>query len=280
MIRSQRGVTLVEMLVLMAAPAATLGGNDARPTAPAPASIFQLGPTDAIARLTGAGTGLNGCQVKLEEAAKQPMVVIASSAKFGFEVDCKEADSRDRLASYIPRANFGGDSLAAAPDTAVFFFQSDPSTARTDDFVMLRQVSGERPVAILRNVLPYPGRPFFQYYYRKPADNAKPSTHLPVPANWLPLRHGPVKHGAVADTGLAARIDTLRAVEISYTISNGKVGPGERLQRYSNIVPLVDLSRKKSKICEREPFVSNASYMPIYGAQSLLAARHACAPMT
>lgn len=253
--RSQRGMTLVEMLVLMATPAAALGGG--RQTSPLqPASIFQLGTADNSMHLASG----QACTVGIDDATKQPPVIVASPSRFGFEAECVSDAPTDKLASYIPFVSAPTDSADIAADTAVFFFQPDLATARTDDYVLMRQMNRERPTALQHNVLAYPGRPFFQYYYRKLIEGGKLSTQ-PVPNSWLPLRHGAVKHGTPADTGSAARVDTLRAVEVSYTVSNGRAGADERVRRVSTIVPLATLSRKRSHDCEREPFASQVSNM-------------------
>jgi hypothetical protein len=228
--RSQRGMTLVEMLVAMTAPAAVVGGIQGLPRSQSDsfenaADLIAMAVADRLE-----------CPASGNSRDQQALVVHASAFRFSFEADCLERGSTDQVASYrsggAETAYFpvSGQTIAPAPtetdtDTATFFFQADPVTPRTDDFVLMRQISGRRPEAMLRNVLAYPGRPFFQYYYRKTGE-AGTTTH-PVPASWLPLQHPTMKHGSAADTGMTARIDTLRAVEVNYTITNGRTGTAE-----------------------------------------------------
>ena len=260
--RSQRGMTLLGVLVAGVVPAVALAG--AASTLESQSAGFVGIPEAVVAQLTRFGE----CEATAKATAGKPLLVYASSFRFGFETPCAPGSSINRLASSEagePRPTYisaAGQTVVWPPrpgtarpaaDTVSYFFQTDRATPRTDDFVLMRQLGSARPEPLVRNVLAYPGRPFFQYYYIKSAD-AGHTNSLPVPANWLPLQHTTVKHGSAADTGLAARIDMFRAVEMNYRITNGRTGAGERVQQVSTVIVLsTSGAKKKPRPCEKEP---------------------------
>lgn len=257
--RSRRGVTLVEMLVALTLPGAVAGGIQGAARSH-PDSFSRIADSRAaeVASLLGGG---DECSAQDQQA----LVVFASAFRFGFEAGCVGGRSSEQLAASTREYySLGGQVIempgkVPATDTVNYYFQADRSTPRTDDFVLMRKIGMRRPEAVLRNVLAYPGRPFFQYYYRKADEAGQRRTH-PVPAKWLPLEHAAVRHGSPADTGASARIDTLRAVEVNYSLTNGRTGVAEKIQPVSKIVVLSTLTRKKSRPCEDEPLFSQASY--------------------
>lgn len=270
--RSQRGATLVEMLVAMAMPALIAGGANGAariPTSNTDGTIDQI-----IARAMAARPGCTVTTASMSES--QPSAVYASTFSFSFVTECLSASPtpRDRFASSpytaagtlpVWTAAWGGStggSTVASPanvvDTVTFFFQPDNATPRTDDFVFMRQLNTQRPEVVVRNVLTYPGRPFFQYWYRTLADKGRTAT-LPVPGSWLPLWHLHLEHGAVADTGTAARIDMLRAIEVNYRVTNGKTGVDERARPVVTIIPLASLTAKHRPPCGYDPLFTQAS---------------------
>ncbi len=283
--RSTRGVALVELLAIMAVPSAVAFGSSLDTTR-TPVSRFSTDP--APSWVAAAMRGLEGCADFMADN-KQPMVVYASASTFSFETDCLADDSDDKLVRYMgPNAS---EDVVATPDTITFSFQPDPTTARPDDFVMMRRVNGRRPEAIVRNVLPYPGQPFFQYFYRGAQENALSSrgTAL-VPNNWLPLQHPATKHGTAADSGAASRIDALVALEMNYTVTNGRTGRAQRTEHVHNIVAFASLNRNKKRLCEEDQLLRQASlmqtnqglattgiYLTSSGFTTALPRSHACA---
>jgi hypothetical protein len=63
-------------------------------------------------------------------------------------------------------------------------------------------------------------------------------------------------HGSAGDTAVAARIDSLRAVELSYSVTNGRTGTEERIRQISTIIPLPNLTAKKLQTCGHDPLFS------------------------
>lgn len=271
--QSQRGAALVEVLLAMTVPA-LVGGAVRAPRVPA------TGHLDVDQIIAQAVAPRPGCTIAAITPGSQPLAVYASAFSFSFVTECVATDSKDRTAS-SPYADAGpmavqtvawdgpssdfpssDDAMEAATvDTITFFFKPDNATARTDDFMLMRQLNSQQPEVVVRNVLTYPGRSFFQYYYRTPVDEGRQST-LPVPGSWLPLWHLRVEHGAVSDTGTAARIDTLRALEVNYSVTNGKTGADERIRQVSNVIPLSSLTPKYTRPCGYDPLFSQAAYAP------------------
>ena len=135
----------------------------------------------------------------------------------------------------------GNNTLA---ETITLFFKPDVETPRTDDFVLLRQVNGQPPERLVRNVLPdSTNLPFFRYYkLRIPGPGLAPVSTL-VAAAELPMRHTIPGHGGTADAG--SPIDSLRAVLVSYIITNGQTGTKERRQRISTTIPLPNMGLRE-----------------------------------
>jgi hypothetical protein len=69
----------------------------------------------------------------------------------------------------------------------------------------------------------------------------------------LPLRHSIPGHGSAADAG--SRIDSLRAVLVSYMVTNGLTGAMERRQRISLTIPLSNMGLRELRICGAAPIL-------------------------
>ena len=72
-----------------------------------------------------------------------------------------------------------------------------------------------------------------------------------MPAVELPLGHTVPGHGSTADAG--SRIDSVRAVLVSYMVTNGLEGALERRQRISLTIPLPNMGLRELKICGSAP---------------------------
>jgi prepilin-type N-terminal cleavage/methylation domain-containing protein len=142
-------------------------------------------------------------------------------------------------------------------ETIAFFFQLDTETPRTDDYVLRRQVNAGTPETIARGVLPFPGRPFLRYY-RLESAGGTPTAVTVAPDAWLPLSHVRPVHLSPADTGIAARIDLLRAVEVSYAVTNGLADDQARTYQISFIVPLPNMGLAKLRSCGDSPILGQA----------------------
>lgn len=147
---------------------------------------------------------------------------------------------------------FGGVNSPA--ETIVFFFRPDTTTARNDDYVLYRQVNRSAPEVVSRNLLKTPGKNFFEYYTLVTPASGPPRLQLVPPAQ-LPLRHRARIHGSPADTGVGARVDSIRAIRINLTGTNGLTGPDERQRTVSRLVRLPNAGLAVKRTCGDEPLL-------------------------
>jgi len=208
----------------------------------------------------------------------QPAVVYAGTSAFAFNADY--ASNTDSLFTvyYDPGVPTGqSDALTAArrmtipgsspafqyPDstyvdvngnnsaaeTIIWFFAVDTTTG---DYTLDRQVNDGAPEIVVRNIVPTPGANFFKYYYRH-APTSGSATLDSVPSAWVPLRHLVPLHGDVADTGAAARIDSLRAIEVAFTVTNGMTGTDQRTRSISFTISMPNVGLANPYICGHAP---------------------------
>lgn len=138
-------------------------------------------------------------------------------------------------------------------ETIIFYFALDTSTARPDDYVLFRQVNNLLPEVVSRNILQTPGLPFLQYYrLSTPLGGGTPALSL-IPAASLPWTHSVKVHLALNDTGPAARIDSVRAVRVNFTSTNGRSGSAERLRTLSRLIALPNAGLVSKKSCGDVP---------------------------
>ena len=277
------GFTLIEMLIAMVVFMGVLGG--ALSFLRAQSSGFRKGDEE-MSTLLNLSYGADYLHAQLRTTGartldKQPPIVYASASSYSFNADYVSNDAADISAVYVdpdappeetvalrradqiaipgstPAFTFpsqdymeqGNNSLA---ETITVFFRPDLETPRTDDFVLLRQVNGQPPERLVRNILPdSTNLPFLRYYkLRIPGPGLAPVTTLVTPAE-LPMRHNVPEHGIPADA--ATTIDSLRAVLVSYIITNGQTGARERRQRISVTIPLPNMGLRELKICGSAP---------------------------
>ena len=65
-------------------------------------------------------------------------------------------------------------------------------------------------------------------------------------------------HLAAADTALAAIIDSVRAIRISFTVTNGQTGPQERRRTLTRIVNLPNVGLANKKTCGAPPLLGTS----------------------
>jgi len=139
-------------------------------------------------------------------------------------------------------------------ETIVFFFDPDSSTARNDDFALFKQINQDSPELVARNLLQTGGRPFFSYFRERTPPSA-PTRIEPVATGLLPWYHSVPQHGSAADTGTASRIDSVRAVQVSFTTTNGRTGADERLRSLERLVWLPNAGLEVKRSCGDEPIL-------------------------
>jgi hypothetical protein len=126
-----------------------------------------------------------------------------------------------------------------------FWFAPDTETTRTDDYVLFRQVNNSPPEAVVRNILK-DSVPFFQFMYLR--DSA---SHLSI--DTVPQGNMPLEYDVVTDTVKNQMLAGLRAVMVSYIVTNGLTGPNERTRPMSLIAPFPNMEDRQLPTCGNNP---------------------------
>jgi prepilin-type N-terminal cleavage/methylation domain-containing protein len=301
--RTNKGFTLVELLVAMVVFVVVLGGAMGFLTAQS--RTFRRGSDDMaiLQNMTFGADNLDG-QIRTAGANSvdaQPPVVYASANTLAFNSDYVANDAADISAVYYdpdaaaaevealkvanqivipgsapnfvyPTTDYNTTAGTTSPaELITLYFTSDLETGRTDDFTLMRQVNNNAPETLIRQVLPdSTNLPFFRYYILRPPAALQLPKLVLVPTGELPTAHTLAAHGGTPDA--ATKIDSLRAVLVSYVITNGQTGSLERTQRISLNIPLPNMGVKILKICGSEPILGTglvAAYQPLTGQVQL-----------
>ena len=288
--RTHKGFTLVELLVAMVVFVIVLGGALGFLTAQQRA--FQKG-ADAMAVLQNLSYGADNLDSQIRTAGgntpdRQPPVVYAGSSAFAFNADYVSNDALDISAVYIdpdasdeetqairintpitiptsapafvyPADNYFNGAANSPAETIILFFTDNLETSRSDDFLLMRQVNANAPEVLIRNVIrDSTSLPFFRYFMLRPPVIGRLPQLIQVPAAEIPLSHPLAVHGTQADINASARLDSVRAVLVSFKVTNGEVGTKERTERISMNIPLPNMGLRILKICGSEPIFAQA----------------------
>jgi prepilin-type N-terminal cleavage/methylation domain-containing protein len=292
--RTQKGFTLIELLVAMVVFVIVLGG--ALSFLRAQQRMFQKG-SDAMGVLQNVSYGSDNLDSQLRTAGSntpddQPPVVYAGSSAFAFNADYVTNDVADIFAVYVdpdasgpetealrlsapitiptsspafvyPSRDYTSGAFNSPAETIILYFADYAETARTDDFLLMRQVNGNPPEVMIRNVLrDSTNLPFFRYYKHRIAAVGQLPQLVQVPAGEIPMTHALANHGNTAD--LVSRIDSLRAVLVSFKVTNGEVGTKERTERISMNIPLPNMGLKSLKICGSPPILGAPNLVAVF----------------
>jgi prepilin-type N-terminal cleavage/methylation domain-containing protein len=140
-----------------------------------------------------------------------------------------------------------GGELSPA-ETIVYWFAPDSTSPVANDYLLLRQVNNNAPDIVARNLLAYPGRPFFDWQQTDSIGNL-----FSVTSANLPLRHSVPIHGALGDTGVASRIDSIRAVQVNLYASNGVTGSQQVLRQLVTTIRIPNAGLTKQRSCGDQP---------------------------
>ncbi len=292
--QSERGLTLAEMLVAMLVFSFVLAG--ALAFLKAQSRSFQLS-SQRVGMYQNVRYALNEMEKDLRTAGAstpdiQPQMIYVSSNVVAFNGNYWTDVANDIYAVYYnpdapagsvtamakadritipltsfayPDTNYLTGPVNSNSETIIFYFEPDTSTSRADDYVLQRQVNNLAPDVVARNVLPTTGLPFFQYY-RHVAGVAGALSLQIVPAASLPLQHSVPIHLALTDTGPASRIDSVRAVQVNFTITNGLTGTRERKRTITRVIRLPNAGLANKKTCGDQPLLGTpltAVYSPM-----------------
>jgi prepilin-type N-terminal cleavage/methylation domain-containing protein len=288
-LRQRSGMTLVEMLIALTVFGLVMAG--AFSMLQSQSKGFQLG-SDRAATLQNLRYTANTLELDLRTLGSdvpdgQPFLIYAGTDVIAYNADYTTNIAHDPYAVYydpdapgsavtalqqsqkiqIPLTSVSypdtsykaqGSSVQNSPaETIIFFFTPDSSTARTDDYVLYRQVNNAAPEVVAHNLLKTQNAAFFTYYrFHAPLDAAQYVDT--VPAASLPLRHVIPIHGAPADTGAYAAVDSIRGVLVRFTATNGKTGADERTLAISRTIRFPNAGMAVKKTCGDEPIFGSA----------------------
>ncbi len=280
---SERGLTLIEMLIALTVFSVVLAG--ALAFLRAQGRSFTLG-SQRSAMLQNSRFAFDELEKDLRTAGAgapdiQPAMVYAGAKVVSFNANYATRTPGDVFAVYydpdvpiggadaarkadrftIPTTSVGypdtdylqGGLINSPAETITFFFAPDSTTSRTDDYVLFRQVNNLAPEVVSRNILQSGAVPFFQYYAQVIV--AGSPTIQQVPNGILPLSHSVPIHLAIADTGAAARIDSVRAVLVSFSVTNGLSGSSERRRPLSRYIRLPNVGLSTKQTCGDPPIL-------------------------
>jgi prepilin-type N-terminal cleavage/methylation domain-containing protein len=281
----ERGLTLIEMLVALVVFSVVLAG--ALAFLRAQGRAFSLG-SQRVAMLQNGRFAVDLLEKDLRTAGAgapdiQPSLIYLGSSVLAFNANYLTNTPGDVFAVYYNPDAATGSTMAmtkaerttlpltsfAYPDTAyleaginsnaetiTFWFVSDSTTARVDDFILYRRVNNLNPELVSRNLLQTTGVPFFQYYWLSTV--AGTLTLTQVANATLPWQHTVPVHLALSDTGPVSRIDSVRAVQVNFTVTNGLSGAAERQRAMSRYMRLPNVGLANKKTCGDEPILGAA----------------------
>lgn len=210
--------------------------------------------------------------------ASQPTLVYGGSDVVTFSADYASNVANDPFAVYhdpdapngevsAPSARFTIPTTAAtAADTTyevqpgvpspaemiTFFLKPDTSTARTDDYILYRQVNGGTAESLARNLIHVGTSPFFSYL-RETQDSTGQNVVATVPDSLVPLYHSAKIHLSAADTGASALTDSVRAIRVTMGATNGLTGADEKTVELTRLIPLPNAGSGVLSTCGSAP---------------------------
>lgn len=158
-----------------------------------------------------------------------------------------------------------GGALSPA-ETVTFYLTPDTSTARTDDYLLMRQVNNSPPDVVARNLLAFPGHDFFEWLRTDSAGNL-----VQVPGASLPLRHANPVHGSLSDTSMGAagaklpNIDSIRALRVNFYATNGQTGTREIRRWLVTTIRIPNAGLTKQQSCGNAPIFGSAVGVALTG---------------
>jgi prepilin-type N-terminal cleavage/methylation domain-containing protein len=280
---SERGLTLIEMLIALTVFSVVLAGALAflraqgrsftlgsQRSAMLQNSRFAFDELEKDLRTAGAGApdiqpamiyaGSNVVAFNANYATRTPGDVFAVYYDPDVPIGAADAARKsDRFtiptttAAYPDTDYLQGGLINSSAETITFFFASDTTTSRADDYILYRQVNDMAPELVARGILQTGAVPFLQYYAQVIV--AGSAVIQQVPNGVLPLQHAVPIHLAINDTGPAARIDSVRAVLVSFSVTNGLSGSSERRRPLSRYIRLPNVGLSNKQTCGDPPIL-------------------------
>jgi prepilin-type N-terminal cleavage/methylation domain-containing protein len=145
-----------------------------------------------------------------------------------------------------------GPGIASPAEILSFFFMADSSTARSDDFVLYRQVNGASREVVARHLALDGSEPFFGFE-REVVSSVGVSSIEALPDSLLPVHHSEPLHMSPGDTALSAMADSIRAVQVTLIATNGLVGDNQRSVRVERRIALPNAGKSMLSTCGSPP---------------------------
>jgi len=283
--RRARGMTLIEVLIALVLSGIVLTAAVKFFRA---LNVSVAGTVDRLDAMQNLRYGVQTVDRELRVAGagtveSQPTLVYIGSAVVTFNADLVSATANSPTAVYYnpdvdpnasneatlaqrftipttavqyPDSTYRGSGGMVSPaETITYYFVSDTGTARSDDFVLMRQANNSGADVVARNLLAFPGRPFFEWLRTDTAGNLQTvsaTAASPYPA--LPWRHTAPIHGSFADTArFGGYIDSIRAVRVSIWATNGKSGAQEIRRALVTTVRIPNAGLIKQRSCGDAP---------------------------
>jgi len=133
-------------------------------------------------------------------------------------------------------------------ETVSYWFSPDSTPGNSGLYLLYRQVNNNAPDLVARNLLPFPGRPFFDWLQTDSVGNL-----FTVATANLPMRHSVPVHASTVDTGLPARIDSIRAVRVNVYASNGRTGSSQVTRALATTIRIPNAGLTKQRSCGDTP---------------------------
>lgn len=286
MLRSRRGVTLIELLIVVVLVTGIMGAtyslfesqsksfrknNERFDLAQNARGAIEL--TERVIRTMGAGI-----------IGEQPAMVYGNNSVLAFNADYVERDTVDmRWAAYwnpdvslvesiawkvadataipnsspaytYPAVDFEYSNGTPSPaETYNIYLQLDTDTPRSDDYALWQRVNNGTPELLARNLLPASGsKPWFEYMLQRQL--ASGDTLIVATGSLLPLVRKQLSTATTAaDTANFSRPDSVRAIRMNYRITNGLTGAEERIREITTVIEVPNNGVPLASICGRPP---------------------------
>jgi len=171
-----------------------------------------------------------------------------------------------------PTVNYEQAGVNSPAELQIFYFAADGSTARTDDFILFRQVNNGAPEMVARNLLRTGNTPFFQYFRLRTPNNA-PAFIEQLPNGQVPVIHSAPLHQSPADVSPSALADSLHGTVVSFTATNGLTGARERRRALSRLVRFPNAGMATRQTCGDGPILGVALNATVVGGAGSEAVR-------
>jgi prepilin-type N-terminal cleavage/methylation domain-containing protein len=241
--RPRRGYSLIELMIAMVLMLAVFGMVVTFLRTQTRQIASSAGALDALQNARFSGSAIDR-ELRVAGAgivAQQPMMVLAAPMAVAFNVDLTTIDSTDPSGVYYdPNADTSTTSsmtvahqvtlpttayvypgmnyqstpgVASAAQTIMYWLAADPTAPLPNTYTLFRRVNAADSTVVSTGIRVAPGTAFFRYFVRDSVTGNLDS----IPTARLPLFHSVPQHGGAADTGSAARIDSVRSVRITVT---------------------------------------------------------------